>query len=346
MLTHLDVGTDVAKIEESQWRCAACYADLSYVYTMMYEIKHVVDKVFDQWLGIHAGSQLENLLLTNYGDVYDDLNDEARRNFVGKDIALINKFFNNAYQTVLQIGVNLSRNELDHLRATFPAITYCWKPQSDHMAKLVMYELTSLLIEFKPKDTRNKFRIMNCPVTIYPAQQNIITVTDVASADALICDGENITLETITTNHTRSKILLWPKLHAPSNQFGDVKYNDGNYLFQYGLSSRIGTINKELHDTLSKFDVIVTNTSKFLLTHLMETDNWVCTEMTTLPMKMNTNNWKRTKMLKYKRIAVPLPDMLKGLSNNSFQLWSEVDITFDQSLHNNLVMRNLVGNLG
>lgn len=182
---------------------------------------------FDTMMGIHGGNQLDSLLLLNYGDVYEDLTEEGKRGFIKEDVALVRKFFNNAYQSTVEIGINLSRHEMSWLNLEFPRMTFVYKPRSNNLAKLVKYELWAMIMDNIAKSSGKQLTVCGCRDVIRPL--NKLEHTDIKTADLIVLCDEIIDTDSWIAAQNKEKNCYSAELTQPQQSIhgykSDKKHN-------------------------------------------------------------------------------------------------------------------------
>jgi UDP:flavonoid glycosyltransferase YjiC (YdhE family) len=339
LYSHADKGQD---IRSEQWRCAACWADLAYTYVDNLQVAWPLLN-FDKMVGIQGGSQLDDLLLINYGDVYDDLTLDARGNYVKKDISLIRKVFNNAYQTVVEIGTNISDNERVYMTAKFPRVKMVYKPRSNHGAKTVMYELHAMLVDAQPKTrftTTKVYGLNRLPKPIISMEQS-----DLAEADIVVFKDVPMTMNQLMATFHKEVRLILPNLGSHLSGIGmKIELNSQTY-YQLGATSDLGVMNTEAYMRLTTTDVLVLDNCKVVLELEVETENWLAIVVKRFNLSDKQDGWMTIKRNRKQTISLPMPDFYAPLSNTMVQTWSKQTTQYDEMLLNMLLIRNMTGKL-
>jgi hypothetical protein len=309
----------------------------------------------DMFQGIHGGQQLEKLMLLNYGDAYPDLNTEARSTMIKKDLALLRKYFNNAYQCVVEIGTNVSRDNLDSLKTTFPRLIFSTRTRSNNAGNLASYELSAMITDLCPRTKVNTKYVIEGAVAKIHVMSNLEYVTqpffnrikELSSEkpDIVCCTLEEQSIKTIFESSKNEFFVIIPRLGKTLNLLDVQLSMNGRTYYQLGYSSQICSIDNNLITLLSTKDVIHNQNTIVLNQMVQQSNNWEVRKLTKQQKLPKLDDWITNTSENDEVISMPMPNYDLALSNDWFPLFETKDIKFDRQMFNMLVIRNITNKL-
>lgn len=354
--SHSDCGLELNEWN-TEWRCAACWGDLRYTTAEIERLNMEVDLLanIDTTFGIHGGEQLEKLALLNYGDAYPDLDLEARESLVKKDLSLLRKWFNNAYQCVIEIGTNLSQDEYQNLCSQFPRVIFSTKAKSTNAGHLASYEILAMIADCMPR-TRDHFKtnLYGSLQRLYPTQDinylsqvqfGTVEVSDSKTATIICATDHELTMKSFSKMLSEETILIIPKLASQMNHLSTQLEYNGRIYYQLGYSGIVCSLPKDLHEKITDSQLLQIRGQIVMVTVIQECANWRAYKLTKLRSMPKTHDWAVMEYQRMLNLSVPLPDMDNAISNPMFSLFKIKQIKFDFSLFNMLTIRNITGKL-
>jgi hypothetical protein len=340
-------------VHEQLWRCAGCWSDMRYACVRTRE-ENTVDDLFGMTLdmtGIEGGHQLERLMLSNYGDVYEDLDTEARKHIHQSDISLVNKYFRNAYQAICEIGVNLSINDLDKLKAEHPRLVFTKSLKSTSAAGLADYELSALIVDVLPRTKMtNEWVVDGCHRELKPnkhikyGSRPLFMLGDFELTNKepdLVCITDaRFDLNALSRINKMEIIIIVPILDNQHNLLSTQKIVGDIVYYQFGHTSQILSISKRTLNIIMNNDVLIGNNGFMLKTKLESNTNWVAFRLTKMSSKPNLDNWKSQNTKRVRYLTLNLPDFEAALSNPLAQMFKTQTIFFETDLFNILFIKH------